>query len=199
MLVVGVVEGDDALSLELIVMVDELSFPAGVDVIEMVAAGGRVSSIELERETGFDGVDTETMLTMSALCTDWLSMSRELLWSTELLRSDCESSSSERLVCDGVADVWSFWGSAGGVLRNSANGLSFEDECVGGTGVGGGGAGPFSFFATCKNIKTRDDYDCIQCIIREHITYRVHSLLFDVRNGTDDSTFIDRNQVFSRR
>lgn len=56
-----------AFSFELIVMVEELSFPVGVDVIEMVAAGGRESSMELERETGLEGVETDTMLTMSAL------------------------------------------------------------------------------------------------------------------------------------
>lgn len=92
-------DGIFAFSFELIVMVDELSFPVGVDVIDIVAAGGRESSIELDRETGFEGVDTETMLTMSALLTDWLSMSRVLFrWSTELLLSDWESSSRERLV-----------------------------------------------------------------------------------------------------
>lgn len=67
--VVGVVDGV-AFSFELIVMVDELSFPVGVDVMEMVAAGGRESSMELERETGLEGVETETILTMSALCMD---------------------------------------------------------------------------------------------------------------------------------
>lgn len=74
---VGVKEdGGDAFSFELIVIVDELSFPVGVDVIDMVAAGGRESSIELERETGLEGVDTETIFTISPLFVDWLSMSR---------------------------------------------------------------------------------------------------------------------------
>lgn len=72
--------------------------------------------------------------------------------SLEVLRSDAESSSRETLTGGGGVDgVWMFLGGSGVIaLLCSICGLSLGVEMIEGAagGVGGGGAGPFSFFGT---------------------------------------------------
>lgn len=133
----------DCFSLALIVIVDELSLPVSVDVIDMVAAGARESSIELLRDIGFDVGTTETTFAGCGISS---------------------STESAPLTADGSSGVVTVEAGAGcmiasAVLRGDGETTTFLMSAsaghsvvtVRGDKVGGRGAGPLSFLATCEN------------------------------------------------